>query len=244
MSKFNSDDFERVMRNIAIDTSRNFSDSMVRLGSGWNLWVRFGEPAPQFMPRDMASSIGMPLKDGDIVRCFTNPEHHWGISVLAQQLGNSEWLLQEIGGESRLKMSNEDLYVLRFMIPERLYTGHQYKIYRWVKQKAFSERYNKKADEYFKRCGGVEFDGDDLIIWCRPHVLGLDRKVDGVTLYAQPKKFVMKWNERTRLKDIVSTMCEQGFGDDFEYAEEEPKIGMGGMAKLTKDDIDRIVLGY
>ena len=236
-------DFERVLMNIAVDTAGTVHDHMERLKSGWQLRYRFGNPAPQFIPAEMAKAVGLPLKKGDVVRCQTNPGHHWGISVFVEQLGYSDWLLRELGGEALLEMKNEDLDVLRFMNPARLYAGHQYRVYLWASHKAFSKRFNKQAD-YFKRCGGVEFNGDTLIVWCRPHIWVADKKKeDGATLYAQPKKFTLQWGKKTRLKDIVSAMQEQGFGSDFEFSAEKPTDGQAGYATFTKSDLDKVVHG-
>jgi len=225
--------FERVLMNIAVDTAGSCFDKMVRLNGGWHLRFRFDHPVAQFIPLEMAESIDMPLKKGDIVRCKTNPNHHWGISVYVDKLGYSDWLLQEIGGDAQLKMYNEDLDVLRFMNPTRLYTGHQQKVYQWASSKAFSERYNEEARQ-FKRCGGVEFDGDILTIWCRAHIFAMERQGDNEEiLYAQPKKFTIPWGKTTRLKDIIAAMSEQGFGSDFEYAPEKPTEGQAGYASFT-----------
>lgn len=237
-------DFERVLMNIAIDTAGTIHDSMHRLASGWQLRFTFDHPSPQFIPLEMAKAIDMPLKKGDIVRCRTNPNHHWGISVFIGQLGYSEWLLQEIGGDRQLKMMNESLDVLRFMQPSRLYTGHQYQVYLWASGKAFSERYNEQAD-YFKRCGGVAFDEGTLTIWCRPHIWAMEKKgEDGTPLYAQPKKFMMQWGKDTKLKDIITAMQEQGFGSEFKFSTEKPTEGQAGYARFTKSDLDKAVNGF
>lgn len=233
-------DFERVLMNIAVDTSGSFCDKMMKLANGWTLRYSFGEPAPQFVPLELAKVINMPLKKGDIVRCKTNPNHHWGISVYIEGKQYHDFLLQEIGGKALLRMSNEDFEVLRFMVPERLYTGHQYQVYIWASRKAFSERYNKNAD-YYKRCGRVEFEEDNLIIWCRAHICTMEGKGEnGETTYAQPKKFTMKWNKKTRLKDIISVMDEQGFNSEFEYTTEKPIEGQAGCVTITRDDLVRV----
>lgn len=235
-------DFERVLMNIAVDTAGTVHDSIHRLASGWQLRFTVNDnPAPQFIPLELAKGINMPLTKGDIVRCRTNPNHHWGISVFVEQLGYSDWLLQEIGGTAQVKMENESLDVLRFMSLSRLYTGHQYQVYLWAARKAFSEKYNKEAD-YFKRCGGVEFKGDTLTIWSRAHSFSMDKKTDdGMILYAQPKKFTLKWGKDTKFKDIIAAMHEQGFGTDFEYLPEKPAEGQAGYACFTKKDVEKIL---
>ena len=227
-------DRDRVMMNIAVHTSGSIHDKMERLKGGWTMRFRFGKPVAQFIPEEMAKAIDMPLVNGDIIRCFTNPNHEWGISELVERRGYAGWLLREIGGDRTCDMQNESVDVLRFMPPALLYTGVKHKIYKWASRSVFSERH---GGDYLKKCGGVEFDGDELIIWCRPHVLALEKTVDGERVYAQPKRFTLKWDKRIRLRDIVSAMREQGFGEDFEYGPNEPKEGMGGFAKITRDDL-------
>lgn len=228
------DDRERVLMNIAVDTSGYCFDTFERLNGGWKLKFRFGRCAPQFVPEEMATKLNMPLKPGDIIRCSTNPNHAWGISELVEKTGFSDFLLRMIGGEKLLNMGNESVDVLRFMSPYRLYTGHKFQVYKWASSKAFSTRYNPQAD-YFKRCGGVDIDGDDLIIWSRPHIWASEKTIDGVTLFAQPRRFAMKWSDKTKLKDIVGAMLSQGFADEFEYLPTEPTEGQAGRAKITRD---------
>ena len=236
-------DRERVLLNIAVDTAGTVHDEMVRLKCGWTLRVRFGKPAAQFIPTEMAAQLGMPLKPGDIIRCKTNPTHEWGISEFVEQTGYADFVLREIGSRRLLNMYNESLDVLRFMTPSRLYMGAKLRIYNWASSKAFSERYNPHGD-YFKRCGGVEFDGDTLTIWCRPHIWAAQKKGgDGGMLYAQPKKFTMQWSKQTKLKDIVNAMLAQGFSDDFEFHQEKPANGQGGYATITRDDLLAVLSG-
>lgn len=230
-------DRERVMMNIAVDTSGTVHDTFKRIEGGWTLRYRFDRPAPQFIPTVMADTIGLPLKNGDIVRCQTNPNHAWGISELMEQTGCGNYLLREIGGDALLNMGNEMVEVLRFMDGARLYTGVKNRVYRWASNSAFSTRYNPDAD-YWKRCGGVEFDGNKLKIWMRPHIFVAEkRQKDGPVTYAQPKMFELEWSKKTRLKDIVNAMREQGFAEDFEYGPDEPTNGNAGVVKITRDSL-------
>jgi hypothetical protein len=234
-------DRERVLMAIAVETAGTVHDEMHRLKGGWQLRFTFDRPAPQFIPMEMAESIGMPMQPGDIVRCKTNPNHRWGIAELVEKRGHSDFLLREIGGTGLCNMGNESLDVLRFMAPQHLYTGTKYRIYQWVTRKAFSERYNPDAD-YYKRFGGMEFDGDTLTVWCRSHIWAMEKKgEDGTTLHVQPKKFTMQWSDKTKLKDIVGAMREQGFASDFEYSPQEPTDGQVGYAKITKDELLKVL---
>lgn len=230
-------DRERVLMNIAVDVTGSSWDTFEPIQGGWKIRLTFGRPAEQFMDPKAAEKIGMPMKPGDIVRCRTNPNHAWGISELVEQIERDTFMLRLIGGDSLMRMSNESVEVLRFMAPSRLYTGTKHKLYGWASNKAFSTRYNPHAD-YFKRCGGVEFEGDTLVVWSRPHIWAMEkRQENGPTLHAQPKRFTLKWDHKTRLKDIINAMIEQGFAEDYEFTTEEPDKGMGGCAKITKDDL-------
>jgi hypothetical protein len=241
MSRFDQSDRDRVLMNIASDTAGTVHDQMYRLRCGWNLRFTFDHPSPQFIPEEMAKAIGMPLAEGDIIRCNTNPNHRWGISEFVSRRGYADFLLREIGGDKLLNMGNESVSVLRFMERSRLYAGAKYRVYKWATFKAFEKPHNPDADN-FKRCGGVEFDGSTLTIWCRPHIWVAEKQSeDGDKLYAQPKKFTMQWDDKTKLKDIVSAMRSQGFADHFEYAHTEPTQGQQGYAKFTRDDMLRII---
>lgn len=226
---------------IAVETAGTIHDDMKRLSNGWSLRFRFDHPAPQFIPIEMAEAIQMPLAPGDIVRCKTNPSHAWGIAELVERKGYADFLLKAIGSELRCNMGNESIDVLRFMWEPLLYTGKRHQLYCWASRHAFSERFNPNAC-YMKRCGGVSFEGATLVIWCRAHIWAMEKKGDaGQKMFAQPKRFSLAWNERTKLKDIVEAMNAQGFGDDFEYLETEPTEGQKGYAKFTKADIERVI---
>jgi hypothetical protein len=221
--------------NIAIDVAGTVHDTMERLACGWNLRFTFDSPSAQFIPPELAERIEMPMRAGDIIRCVTNPNHLWGISELIEVHGNGNFLLREIGGNRLCNMGNESVHVLRFMHPSRLYTGSKYKIYQWIITKAFSERYNPDGD-YLKRCGGVQFDGDMLTIWSRPHIWSMEKVNESKeTLYAHPKKFTMQWSDKTKLRDIINSMKDQGFADDFEFFPEKPTEGQTGFVTFTRD---------
>ena len=101
----------------------------------------------------------------------------------------------------------------------------------------FLKRYNPDAD-YFKRCGGVDIMPEKMTVWLRAHIWQQEkRQKDGSILYAQPRKFIIPWSKKTRLKDIVGYMREQGFAEDYEWAEVEPTEGMGGCTKITRDTL-------
>lgn len=237
-------DRERILMNIAIATSGSCHDAMTPLQNGWRIRTSFGQPAPQFLPLDLCNILEIPLEEGDIVRCETNRNHPWSISQFVRinsenggGFGSKEYLCREIGGDKICRISNERLSVLRFISKPLLYSGKEKQIYDWG-QKAFMKRYNPDADRY-KRCGGVNVKPDEVIIHSRAHIFAQERTEGEKTLYAQPRKFVVPWDKKTRLKDIVAAMREQGFAKDYEYGEEEPTEGMGGCCKMTKASVTK-----
>lgn len=238
-------DTERILFNIAIETSGSCHDRMKRVKNGWTLRTIFDRPAAQFIPLEMAEDLEMPLEKGDIVRCETNRSHQWSISKFTDHLGSNgafgsaEYLCQKIGSTETCRIHNERISVLRFMPPNMLLYGKEKQIYDWC-YKAFEKKYNKDAD-YFKRCGGVEIKHDKATVWSRAHIWEQEKIENGKTLYSLPKKFEIPWNKKTRLKDIVLEMKKQGFAKKYEYAESEPAYGMGGCCKITKESLTKIL---
>lgn len=241
-------DRDRVLMNIAVDTSGTVHDEMRRLKKGWTLRFIFDRPAGQFIPTEMAKAIQMPLVPGDIVRCRTNPKHPWGISEYVEDIPDGA-LLRQIGSDRLLNMTNESFDVLRFMTPSRLYTGKKLQVYNWASGKAFSKRYNPDAD-YYKRCGGVEFSGElpgyqpprnapvgQVVIWSRAHIWAQEKRQGDATTYAHPRSFVLTWSKSTRLRDIVAAMKAQGFAEDFEYTPEKPEVGNAGFSSFTRESL-------
>ncbi len=242
-------DRDRVLMNIAVDTAGSVHHTMDPISGlgGWCLRCSFGNPAPQFIPEELAGRIDMPLKSGDIVRCETNPDHAWGIAEYIE--GRDPFILREIGGQKLLRMGNERLAILRFMPPGRLYTGKKRQVYVWT-QKAFMGRYNPEAD-YFKRWGGAFFEHgvfpgvyrehefDRVTFWSRAHIWQAETRGSNgdPILYAQPRRFALEWDKKTRLKDVVAAMLGQGFAKDYEYLPEKPTDGMAGCATFTRDSL-------
>ena len=227
----------RVLQAIAIETAGSVHNRMeiANTPGGWTIRTAFGRPSPQFLPLDLAKLLRLPLEPGDIIRCQTNPCHDWGISEFVESIDGSDhyFLLREIGSGRLMRMENESFDVLRFMPPNMVLTGDKHKMYRWA-NKAFSSRYNKHAD-YFKRCGGIKVGNEVLTIWSRPHVWCSIANKDG--MIRQPRKFTIPWNKKTRLKDIVAALVEQGFAEEFEFGPDEPSEGMAGCAKVTRSDL-------
>ena len=200
------------------------------------LWMNYnGEPCVQFIDGHLCKP-----NPGDIVLCNTGPMSKWKIAYFVEDRMELEgrYVLREIGSDHECFMGNESLSVLVGMSNAFLTDGHKQKIYQWAISKAFSAVYNSKAD-YFIRCGGAEFIEDDVIrIWMRSHVFMQEKTLeDGTVVYVQPKYVDVKFSKKTRLKDIVKALHDGGFSDDWKYLPQEPKNGMVGCAKITRDDL-------
>jgi len=243
-------DKARVLKNIAIETAASPWDGrqeITIISEKWGpqrhrLIERFGDLKPQWVYRDVAAGIGLPLKQGDVVRCQSNSSHKWGISVYQrtdQQLGGDPiFHVTELGGKDRCRISNEELLVLRFMSPALLYTGHQRRVYRFCGL-AFLERWNDQAD-YFKRCGGIHFDGDQVTIWIRTWMNLSKKSEDNIELFPQPRKVTMTWGPKTRLKDIIAVLNTE-LTQETEYLPTKPTRGTAGVTSITKADVLNIL---
>lgn len=187
-----------------------------------------GEPYPQFAPERGGGlcpfgDYGVAAKTGDIVLCRTTRNGPWKVSVWVEDFrgggsAHSCVLLREIGSKRLCRMSNEGYSVLVGVEPSLLYEGAKRRVHRYA-TKAFSERY---GGDYFVRCGGVEFDGATLKIWVRPHAwMGARHEDEGLSV-AIPYCVDMKWNSKTRIKDIQAALREAGWPNrKFEYAAKE-----------------------
>lgn len=180
-----------------------------------------GNPGTQFVGTYLVKP-----KPGDIVQCNTQFEARWKYAFFLEDCGGDRggyWLLREIGGKATVRMFNESISVLIGISPTLLHEGHQHQLYVWA-QRAFSTRYNPKAD-HFTKFGGADFTGDTLRVWVRSHIWITEKEVDGKTLYPQPWFVELKWSNKTRLKDIVAALLAAGFPREWEYADTEPDRG-------------------
>lgn len=200
------------------------------------LWSHYDGVAAQF-----AGDYLVKPKPGDVVLCKTGHVGPWKVAYFVEDCGGNaggHYLLREIGTDKLCRMGNESLNTLIGVPPNLLLDGLRKKIYRWATNEAFFYRYNKKTD-YFIRCGGAEFIEEDVIrVWVRPHIFVMEKRLeDGSTLHAQPWSFDVQFSKKTRLKDIVGAMLAAGFPREWEYTAEEPGRGMGGCAKITKENL-------
>lgn len=234
---------ERVLKNIACQISTHSTLATFKtIIPGVRLLMSFNDtPVPQFLPMYVSEQLNLPLEIGDIVMCMTNRNHKWAISEYRGKcsdhtgpFGTSEFYLREIGGKDIVRMGNEMVDVLRFIPEKFLYTGYKRKMYLWAK-KAFSPQYNPDIDDFVIKCGGVFVRDKSILVYKRPHIFFQEKTENGTTIYAQPKKYIVSWNTKTRLKDIISNLNNQGLLDrDWDWSEEEPEDGMENCLKITK----------
>ena len=230
---------ERILLNIAIETSGSWSNRMMEVGNGFSIRTSYWQPAPQFLPELICDIIDMPLVEGDIIKCETNRSHEFAISVLIgikyePNIG-TYYLCRKIGGKEVCKIFNEQISVLRFMPKNLLYEDKEYDIYNKV-LKAFAFSYNKNAN-IFKKFGGIKIEGDKLTVWSRAHAFIYEKNIEDKKLYAKPKKFTFKWNSKTTIKSIVEHMSKNGFEDKFEYDEQEPAMEMTDFSVISKEEL-------
>lgn len=227
-------DRERILSTI---TGRLATTLLLGHKRGDSLYRDFdGNPYPQF-----ESSFNVKPNRGDIVKCNTQLSEEWKFARFLEDHNGSNggyWLLQQIGGKMRVKMHNESISVLIGIGKEALSEGYEWKTYQNAR-KAFYPRFNRKADSYAARCGGVYIEGENLKIWVRPHIFGQEKTVDGKKLYAHPYIIEMKWSKKTKLKDIVETMIQAGFPREYEFYETPPEKGMGGCITITKESMTK-----
>jgi len=173
---------------------------------------------------------------GDVVLCSTSMVSPWKISYLVQRTGHDSALLREIGSERLCNMGNERFETLVGIPSVLLLDGLRRKIFKWISEKAFNEKYNGKADYCRFRCGGVEIVDDDVFrVWIRPSLLGTcPMDVNGKKLYRQPFSVDISFDKKTRLKDIVQQLIDGRMGKDFEISETEPTVGMGGIVTIKR----------
>ena len=151
---------------------------------------------------------------GDLVIGTTGGVSRWTIGWYVEpspsDLGGA--LLREIGSDKLCNYSNERFVPIVGLDPLDTLEGDQYamliKVY-----KAF-----RKGGEYLYRFGGLDFDGDDAVIWIRAAFGG---RFSGGEAKPFPVRLV--WTKRTPIKTILAVMVAGGYGTrEFERTEEAP----------------------
>lgn len=175
----------------------------------------FASEAGSWISGGKDSKYGAEMKPGCIVLCNTSFMSRWKIAEFVEDHrtpdGFGYLLIRELGTSNYCRMGNESFGVLVGMPEHIFYEGHKQKLHKWATCQAFLERYNPNAD-YLVRPGGAEFEGDTLRIWARPHIWN---DSNGTAI---PWCVEMKWDKKTRLKDIVAALIGGGLGTrEFEH---------------------------
>ncbi len=150
---------------------------------------------------------------GDLVIGKTGRIDRWKIGYFEQ--GNIDGygtsLIREIGSGLLCNYGNEEFVPILGLRKSDLYEGDEYQFYVKVRR-AFG-----KGDEYMYRFGGVDFEGDNAVIWIREAFGGLSLKNP-----SKPFSVRMQWNKRTSVKKILEIMRAGGYGTR-EFEPGDPK---------------------
>ena len=136
---------------------------------------------------------------GDLVLAKTGGVGRWKVGFYHQKLDGSRALIREIGSDALCDYGNESFLPIVGLSPTDLLEGERYKIYLKVLG-AF-----RKGDEYVYRFGGLDFEGEEIIIWVREVFGGFGKD-------SKPFSIRMKWNKRTSVKAILEAMRQGGYG--------------------------------
>lgn len=129
----------------------------------------------------------------------------WYVEPLASALGGA--LLREIGSDKLCNYGNERFVPIVGLDPLVVLEGDRRALLGKV-YKAFH-----RGGEFLYRFGGLDFDGDDAVIWIRKTWGG-----------AKPFPVRLVWNKRTPIKTILAVMVAGGYGTrEFEQEDQPPK---------------------
>jgi hypothetical protein len=147
-----------------------------------------------------------PWKDpqkGDLVLCEAMSIDDWSVGFVHMVISNHECIIREIGSDRLCRVSNEGFSPIIGMSSIDLLEGAQYGFYQKV-LKAF-----RKGDEFLYCFGGIDFDGEDAIIWVRERYGGIIRfREHG----SAPFSIRMRWSDKTTIKAILQAMRDGGYG--------------------------------
>lgn len=140
---------------------------------------------------------------GDLVLAQTGGDPQWKIGWYVEPIGHDGAVIREIGGNALCNYTNESFHPLVGMHKTYLLEGEQYKAHLKVLA-AF-----RKGDEHAYRYGGVDFEGDEMIVTVREWHGGFGRD-------SHPFKVRMKYGKKTTVKSILANLRAGGYGSaDF-----------------------------
>lgn len=146
---------------------------------------------------------------GDLVLAKTGGVDRWKVGFYHKKLDGSRALIREIGSDVLCDYGNESFLPIVGLSPIDLLEGEKYKIYIKV-LKAFN-----KGDEYIYRFGGLDFEGDEIVIWVREVFGGLGQE-------STPFNIRMKWGKHTSVRSILQCMRDGGYGTRS-FRQQEPR---------------------
>lgn len=140
-------------------------------------------------------------KAGDLVLARTGTVSEWKVAFYVEPLPGScgGAVVREIGTGRLCNYENEQFVPIVGLSDIDLLEGDKYLTYQKVLA-AF-----RAGDEYLYRFGGIEFDGDEVVIWIREAHGGFGKP-------SEPFSVRMKWNKRTSIKEILAAMRAGGYG--------------------------------
>lgn len=141
-----------------------------------------------------------PVK-GDLVMGMTGRVDQWKIAFYEGMQDPSQelHLVRDINTGRLCNYGNEEFIPIVGLTPTQLLTGDRRQFYYKV-LKAFH-----RADAYLQLFGGLEFDGDDAVIWIRERWGGMGR-------ISVPYSIRVRWTKRMSVKAILAAMDAGGFG--------------------------------
>jgi len=145
----------------------------------------------------------------------------WSISRFDGGTGNDRddpWMVREIGGQGRCRVTNAWLDVLIGVPQHLLAEGWEKKMFLWA-EKAMNERHNKRVDEFNTRYRGADLIDGKLYIHVGPHAWVSTKKVGDVDMCYRNRVFEIPVDKKTRLKDIIEALCDMNF--DAEWSDDE-----------------------
>lgn len=145
-------------------------------------------------------------KAGDLVLAKTGPVSPWKVAWYVEPLPGPYGgaVVREIGTGRLCNYGNEEFTPIIGMPPLELLEGEQ-RVFLSKVRKAF-----RRGDEYLYRFGGVDFDGDEAVIWVREAFGGLGATGDNEE--SVPFEVRMKWSRKTTIKAILEAMRAAGYG--------------------------------
>lgn len=156
------------------------------------------------------------LKVGDLVLCQTSgrsESHDFNIGFIHEYVGYGDCVIREIGTNRLCRIGNERFIPIKGLKDYQLWENDKHEFSVKI-HRAFS-----KGGSDWYRYGGLEFEGDEAVIWIR-------EKWGGLMNPSKPFEVRIKWNKKTTIKAILNAMRDAGYGTrKFDPIEKVPEVG-------------------